>query len=1131
MQPFQQQQYRCGRDFVLPGIPVLLSPEWSDEDEDANTMQAPPSVEAETPAPVACMANNSPALSPRVRESPKVHFTSPAFVQQAVPRPPGINQLRGDEAMQNKFGRFFRVNGKASSGFTAGYSGTSCHDTAARKQHTSFKDQPLECWPADSRERDDGDSPPHQIIGSFVSGRGRGDLPSEVGSLFVSSTHHFLCYRDDESSSTSSVSSSSSDTHRTRMSGGFPSSSSYYRQKRASMGPFSHRSTQVRGPTGGGGSAQQSLAQSYGIDAGPSVFVRAPQQNPSMMATTATGYSVLTMAASAAPSMFHTFHEDDVSCNMTDFRHDSTAEFHLNDVAVPSMRFNGAPVRGSNGGAPGALFYSRGGKTNATHASAADTHDKSSNHTIRRVSDDGGLKPGSLSNEHEDSFYTTVDNALYETHIHRLASHSPNAVVRVSTDAFCMPPINASQAISDTREPQHEHEGAPHRGNNTNEGMQGEPTVSVSWTMSASEKASKRPSGIHAAPTEYPLLPNIEMSSAEASVTTGKGTPASHRSVGDVKHQGDAQDGGDDSRIKECETGFLESANPKPDIALGRDVRESARDDEGSIYPSMACIKATQFSSVSFSLRTPQSSGKPNSKQLNFRSRITPRGHGATTTPVVGATVSNQVSAVHECRGTGWTASSLEAPRSGDLGATDSSANRPSDAYGGGGKPGPNAALMDWDDYGLLAWFIKSSLRTYLEPVTPFSMSSGVRDGGRSAAEELVKVTDSVTPHTISKRAMLAISRAAPPATTPTQGSSNNAISHLGESPHTAVTLAEKTAPLDPLHHDSSPSSGTTLAMPQDQQMLRTPPHLVATTAAVETESGLPRSPPTASLPPPTTCRKLSVTTGEVGGSTPAATAAPSSVSGVPHATTAGMNLRSAPSNALNHVDEYFLSGFHTDLTVSGPQGDEGKAIDKVQVPPLQNISSPAGAEGSIKGADQRCLISISAGRRQSHPAISSFHSAGLHRRSGGRSCLHIMMPSSSVSSSAPVSTNSTMSTALAWRRMEGAQGRAHATLKDDDEVLTACTDMTDPNGEGIGGFSTLDACAVLLAENHTPSLSLRQVTSRRSASEDLRETGYAESSCRRSELTSSARMEEVQVPRSKPKPSQCSCQASPLQR
>ncbi|TPP54099.1 hypothetical protein CGC20_16555 [Leishmania donovani] len=924
-QPVQQPRPRRGSDFVLPEVPILESPEWSDEDDDINLMRTPSSVEAEARAPAARIADNPPTLSPAMHLPPMARGASPLFAHQMRHRrldvtTPAVTRPRGV---------------------------TPCSCDAARKQHTTLNVGPRECWPVDGHNGNHSDSPPQLSIGT---------------------------------------------------SGGSTDSSSYYEQQRASMGPFSHGSTQVGGLLGGGGCPQQPSAPSYGIEVGPSVF--------------------------AAPSIFHTFfHEDDGSYDMAGFHHDS---------ASASVGMIGASAGAANGGARVAASCSRERRTDATNSAAAGTHRDSSSHTITTASGGGGLQRGPFSNRHQGSFFTTVDEALYETHTHPTASRSPNAVVLVSSDAPPMHPMDAFQASKVTTDTQL--------------------------------------SGDHAALAEYVLLPRRDMSPMMPSVATAKSTPASNSGEGDT------------------------------------------RDNEGGLYPSMVWIKAKQLSSAPSSVPTPHSSAKPNTKRFNFRSRITPRGHGAATAPVAGATASNQAQAVSDRRCTDSTASSLEAPGGTGFGATDSVTNCTADA-GGGDRAGHNAVVIDWDDYGLLAWAIESPLRAYLESVAAFGAPGG--DGGAVAANKSVKVTDSVSSHTTSKKAALPISMKAS-STKPTRRWTDKVRPRRGESPHTAVTFVEETGPFAPVNGDKTPSSGATLAAPQCEPVPSTPPHLLATMAAVTTEFGRPQSPPTASLLSPPTYSMLAVTTGKVAGSsTPAAAAPPSSVSGEPSVATTAAGPRAAPSHTLSRPGEYFNS-FHTNLIITGSLGDEDNASDAVLVSPLPNMSSPAGAEGHMTDADQRRLSSISGGSRQNHPTIPSFQWPGQQRqqRNGGRMGPHILIPSSSASSSAAAASTSAASTALAWREMAGAQGSTLATLKDDYELLTVGTDVSSSNGGGTGGFVTLEARANLSAETQSSPANLGQAASGPPIIEDPREVGSVDNSRRRSEPASIVSAEEVQPPR-----------------
>ncbi|CBZ34095.1 hypothetical protein, unknown function [Leishmania donovani] len=1143
-QPVQQPRPRRGSDFVLPEVPILESPEWSDEDEDINLMRTPSSVEAEARAPAARIADNPPTLSPAMHLPPMARGASPLFAHQMAPPSAGCNYPCSYEAARvsdsrnaNEGNRRSCVNRKANGGGDTGDSVTPCSCDAARKQHTTLNVGPRECWPVDGHNGNHSDSPPQLSIGSFVSVRGRSCFPFDVGSLFVSSTHHLGCSGgdgdDDESSSAATGSSnSSSDTDRTRTSGGSTDSSSYYEQQRASMGPFSHGSTQVGGLLGGGGCPQQPSAPSYGIEVGPSVFVRVPQQNPSLLATPVVGRTGLMTAAEAAPSIFHTFfHEDDGSYDMAGFHHDSASASCRDDVAAPSMTLSGASAGAANGGARVAASCSRERRTDATNSAAAGTHRDSSSHTITTASGGGGLQRGPFSNRHQGSFFTTVDEALYETHTHPTASRSPNAVVLVSSDAPPMHPMDAFQASKVTTESQHQHQGATHNGNNNNNrDTRRRPTLPVSWNSSPPEKTSTQLSGDHAALAEYVLLPRRDMSPMMPSVATAKSTPASNSGVGDAKCRGDTRDGGKDSRLQEQGTRFLGSANPRPDILLGRDVTEGdIRDNEGGLYPSMVWIKAKQLSSAPSSVPTPHSSAKPNTKRFNFRSRITARGHGAATAPVAGATASNQAQAVSDRRCTDSTASSLEAPGGTGFGATDSVTNCTADA-GGGDRAGHNAVVIDWDDYGLLAWAIESPLRAYLESVAAFGAPGG--DGGAVAANKSVKVTDSVSSHTTSKKAALPISMKAS-STKPTRRWTDKVRPRRGESPHTAVTFVEETGPFAPVNGDKTPSSGATLAAPQCEPVPSTPPHLLATMAAVTTEFGRPQSPPTASLLSPPTYSMLAVTTGKVAGSsTPAAAAPPSSVSGEPSVATTAAGPRAAPSHTLSRPGEYFNS-FHTNLIITGSLGDEDNASDAVLVSPLPNMSSPAGAEGHMTDADQRRLSSISGGSRQNHPTIPSFQWPGQQRqqRNGGRMGPHILIPSSSASSSAAAASTSAASTALAWREMAGAQGSTLATLKDDYELLTVGTDVSSSNGGGTGGFVTLEARANLSAETQSSPANLGQAASGPPIIEDPREVGSVDNSRRRSEPASIVSAEEVQPPRNRRKSSHWRRHASPVER
>ncbi|CBZ27028.1 hypothetical protein, unknown function [Leishmania mexicana MHOM/GT/2001/U1103] len=1140
MQPVQQPRPRRGCDFVLPEIPILESPEWSDEDDDVNLTRTPLRVEAEARAPAARIAHNRPIFSPAMQLPPMVRVVSPLFAHQMAPPSTGFNHpcsyeasRVGDSCNVNEGNRRSCANRKANGGGDTGDSATSCNGDAVRKQHTTFTAGPRECWPFDGPNGDDSDSPPQLSIGSFVSVRGRSCFPFEVGSLFVSSTHHLGGDGDgngDDSESSSAATDSSSDTDRTRTSSGSTDSSSYYQQQRASMGPFSHGSTQVGGLLGGGGCPQQPSAPSYGIEVCPSVFVRVPQQNPSLLATPVAGRTGLMTAAEAAPSIFCTFfHEDDGSYDMTGFHHDSTSTSHQNDVAAPSMTLSGASARAANGVAPVAVSCSHEGSTDATDAPVAGTRHDPSNHTITTASGDGGLQRGPLSNRRQGSFFRTVDEALYETHVHPTASRSPNAVVLVSTNASPMHPMDVFQASSGTTEPQHQRQDATHNGNNSRDTRRRR-ALPVLWNPSPPEKTSTQLSGMHAALAEYVLLPKREMSPMMPSVATGKSAQASSSGVGDAQRQGDTQDGGKDSRIQEQGTRSLESANPRPRILLGRDVMEGTRDNEGGLYPSMAWIKAKQLSSAPSSVSASQSSGKRNTKRLIFRSRITPLGHGAATAPVAGATPMSQAPAVSERRCTDLTVSSLEPPGGTGFGATDSATNCAANV-GGGGSAGQNAVVMEWDEYGLLAWAIRSPLRTYIESAAAFGAPGG--DGGAGVANESVRVADSVASHTTGKKAALPISKKAS-STKPARRWTDKVRPRRGESPHTAVTFVEKTDPFAPANDHHTPSSDATLVAPQCKLVSSTPPHLLATMAAVTTEFGRPPSPPAAPLLSPTTYSMLAVTTGKVACSTPAAAAPPSSANGEPSVATTAVGPRAAPSHTLSRPDEYFLSSFHTNLIIAGSLGDEDNASDAVLVSPLPKISSPAGAEGHMTGADQRRLSSISGASRQNHPTIPSLQWPGQQRQqwSDGRTGHHILIPSSSASSSAAAASTSAASTALAWKGMTGAQGSTLATLTDDYELLTVDTDVTSTSGKGTGGFVTFDARANLSAETHSSPANLGQVASRRPIIEDPREVGFVDNSRhRRPEPVSIVSAEEVQPPRARRKSSHWRRHAPPRER
>ncbi|CAG9573929.1 hypothetical protein LMJF_22_0630 [Leishmania major strain Friedlin] len=1140
LQTVQQSWPRRGRDFVLPEVPILESPEWSDEDDDINRTRTPLSVETEARAPAARIADSRPMLSPAMRLPPMVRGASPPFAHQMAPPSAGFNHPCSYEAARvsdsrsaNEGNHRFCASRKANGGGDTGVSATPCSGDAARKQHSILNVGPRECWPVDGHNGDDSDSPPQMSIGPFVSVRGPSCFPFEAGSLFVSSTHHLGDDDDESSSAATGSSNSSSDTDRTRTSSDSTDSSSNYQQQRASMSPFSHGSTQVGGLLGGGGCPQQPSAPSYGIEVGPSIFVRLPQQNPSLLDTPVAGRTGLITAAEAAPSIFRTFfHEDDGSYDMTGFHHDSASAFHQDDTAALSMTLSAASARAANGGARVAISCGREGRADATNSAAAGTHQDSSNHTITTVSGDGGLQRGPLSNRRQGSFFTTVDEALYETHAHPTAPRSPNAVVLVSTDVSPMHHMDAFQASRGATEPQHQHQGATHNGNNDSRDTRRRRMQPALWHSSPPEKTSTQLSGIHAALAEYVLLPRREASPMMPSVATVKSTPASNSGVGDANRKGDTQDGDKDSRPQEHGTRFLESADPEPDILLGRDALEGGtRDNDGCLYPSMVWIKAKQLSSAPSSVRTSHSSAKPNTKRLNFRSRITPRGHRAAAAPVAGATASNQAPAVSERRCTDSTAFSLEAPDGTGFGATDSATNCTANAGGGGGRTGHNAVMMDWDEYGLLAWATKSPLRTCPESAAAFGARGG--DGGAGAANESVTVTDSAASHTTSRKATLPISVKASSAK-PTRRWTDKVRPRRGESPHTAVTFVEETAPFAPVNDDRSPSSGATLAAPPCEQAPSTPPHLLATMAAVTTESGRPQLLPTASLLCPTTYSMLAVTTGKVAGSgTPAATAPSPSVSGEPSVATTAAGPRAAPSHTLSPPGEYFFNSFHTNLTIAGSLGDEDNASDAVLVSPLPNMSNPADAEGHTTGAAQRRLSSINGGSRQNHPTIPSFQWLGQQRqqRNGGRTGSHIFIPSSSASSSAASASTSVASTALAWRGMKGAQGNTVATLKADYELLTVGADVTSVNGRRTGGFVALEARTNLSAEAQASPANLGRVASRRPIIEDPGDVESVDNSRRRSEPASIVSAEEVQPPRNRRKSPHWRLHASPAER
>ncbi|KAG5505425.1 hypothetical protein GH5_03445 [Leishmania sp. Ghana 2012 LV757] len=1118
-----------GRDFVLPNIPVLDSPEWSEEDNDINLTRTPPRAKAAGGASAPCSGNDSHVISPAMHVRPMARIAPPCVVNRIAPPSVGFNLRFGYEATRisqncnRKSGDGgVRLPRSAPVGGDTGSSASTCNGDAARKEHATFNGDALGCWLDGADTEEKSDSPPHLSIGSFTVARGGSRFFVPGGRRFVPPAHHFGGDGNESSrSATAGNSSISSDTDCSVVSSDSTDNTSVFRQQRPSMALFSRDPAKAGALLGGDGSPQRPSVPPGGVVVGSSTVVTRPPLHPWQPATDVAGPtgSGTGEAVSAAPSIFCTFfNEDDGSDCMAVFHGDSTSESRRNGPPPPSMTVSGAPALAANASASVFLHGSYGRVTEAANGMATGTHANWGNQAITTASGDGEVEQVPFKCHDRGSFFIAVGEGVHKTRALPAATCSPNAVLLAATDAASTYPMGASQADSCAEAPGRQRHSVAHSGS-SNQDTQRDPALPAWWQPSPPENTSAQRSCVYGALADYMLFPQRDAGSVAPSVATGQTTPAINRVVGDGLQQRYAQGSDEESKMQKRRTGVLESVSSRPSIMHALGVMGGGRDDEGSFCSSMVWTKATPLSSTPPAEPTPSSSATLNTERFHFRSRIAPRGHGAAAFAASSglASAGSQILAVSERSCTGQTGAmtfSLETPYGDGIGATDSAASP--DADDGGGSYGDSTVVVDGDEYGLVAWASRSPLRT--RPASTLSL--GASGGDIGAANEPAGATDSVVVHVATKAAVLPMATQ-PSSTIQRRMMTSNVRPRRSATPNTAVRVVETAGPFTPgIHHDT-PSAITTRALPQSQPSPRTPPHLIMTMPAETIESSRPKSSSIMSQRPTATFSMMPVTARIARCGPPAATVPPLGVIDEPSPGFALGSLAVASSHVTRRNAEYFHC-FRRSLAISGASGGEGSTNERVPVSPLPNMPSSANAEWQKMDTDQRRLSSISGGsciKTSTPPPFRPWPPPlqPVHRQKSREAAPHFTISASSASTAAAATVIFAATPASAPKYVTGNRGGVLATAEDDCELLTIGVDVPKASGGRAGGSVTSDGYTTLSAQSQPVPKNAVAVASGCFANEDLGERGFVHSSGHHSHSVVIVSAEEVQSPRTRP--------------
>ncbi|KAG5479595.1 hypothetical protein CUR178_03356 [Leishmania enriettii] len=1063
-----------GSDFVLPNIPLLDSPEWSEEDNDINL---------------------------RVRyEATRISHN--------------CNRKSGDGGV--------RLPRSAPVGGDTGNSSSTCDGDAARKEHATFNGDALGCWLDDADTVEKSDSPPHLSIGSVKVARGGSCFFFPGGLRFVPPAHHFGVDGNESShSATAGNSNSSSDTDCSVVSSDSTDSTSVFRQQRPSMALFSRGPAEAGVLLGGDGSPQRPSAPPGGIAVGPSTVVTRPPPHPWLLATDVAGStgSGTGETVSAAPSIFCAFfNEDDGSDHMAVFHGDITSESRRNGLPPSSTTVSSAPTLAANASAFVFLPGSYGRVTEEANGMATGTHANWGNQADTTASGDGEVEQGPFNCRDRGSFFIAVGEGVQETRALPAAACSPNAVLLAATDAASTYPMGASQADSCAAVPGRQRRSVAHSGS-SNQDTQRDPALPAWWQPAPPENTSARRSSVYGALADYMLFPHSDADSMAPSVATGQTTPAINRVVGDGLQQRYTQGSDEESKMRKRHTRVLESLSSQPSIMHALGVMGGSRYDEGSFCSGMVWTKATPFSSTPPAAPTLSSSATLDTERFHFRSRIAPRGYGAASFAASAglASAGSQILAASESGCTGRARAmtfSLETPYGDGVGATDSAASP--DAGDGGGSSGDSTVVVDGDEYGLVAWTTRSPLRTRLAS----TLSLGASGGDIGAANVPAGATGSVVVHTATKAAVLPMATK-PSSTIQTRMVTSNVRPRRSAALNTAVRVVETAGPFTPdIHHDT-PSASTTRALPQSQPSPRTPPHLIMRMPAEAIESSRPKSSSIMSLRSTATFSMMPVAARIAGCGPPAATVPPLSVIEEPSHGFALGNLAAASSHVTRRSAEYFHC-FRRSLALSGAPGGEGSTNERVPLSALPNMRSPANTEWQKMDTDQRRLSSISGGsciKTTTPPPFRPWPPSPqlVHRQKSREAAPHFTIPASSASTAAAATVIFALTPTPASKYVTGNQGGVLATAEDDCELLTIGVDVPKGSGGRAGGSVASDGYTILSAQSQPVPKNAVAVASECVGNEDLGERDSVHGSGHHSHSVVIVSAEEVQSSGTRP--------------
>ncbi|KAK7197145.1 hypothetical protein NESM_000659700 [Novymonas esmeraldas] len=1123
MRPVQQRRMRRGCDFVLIDVPVLDSPEWSDEDQ-IDMRRTPPHMRAAAAAQAAAAAARQlpyrGMFSPAALMPPMGRFASPMMVQSVAPPQAGFNHPGSYEAAArrhhgrgganaaiaaNRIARHERRARGGGVGFgdvcddrttaaaaataTRVCSGAAWSDTDGGGSSRGDDEEEAEEEDEEQEEEDSGAVSPLQPgIGSFAVPHTHSRFRFHGGSLFFHTSRHagLDAGREDEDED-EAVATSDDSSDESRHSRDSTSSSSFGVQRHGSIGFSSHDHTHIGVAVDGDGHGLQQRrrppAPSYGGEPAPSLVAGGLPQPPSEHAAARPGL-LTTTTVSAAPSIFRTFFDDEDGdedggngsrvggCVYGPSHHhhgDSVSASHRNGAAPPSMMVSAFPMPAAVAAVAvvGAADAAAGGATaSAVVPFSYGRQTDTVTHTAT----------GTESNSGNQTDTVTMGGDAAQPHHHHHGAFSNKrqgsflmAMEEVPHDA---PRTNA--ALPRSPNPAAVSVEAPHRyGGDMSTGQH-----------DANSRPSRRsPTGLRERASGQPRA-GLHGASAEAAHPFWRdGSPAAPSGLGERRRRttpgdrGGADDRGcdEESWAQEQRSRFQESVYSRRHGARGGDAVEVSRDEEsGFFYPGAAWARAPQHTGVPLSAAPapPSLSSKmsPN-ERANFRHRIAPRGQATAALPPAPTS-----SSTTSRRGSAAVDGVVLSPELVGVHGRSS-----------GGFVGAVAGAGERDEYGLLAWAGGSPLRS----------SGGVADaaGSDGGAEVVV----------VAGQSSASRSGAVGTAAQPLSAKAARRVSHGGASPHTAVVTIVDGADISAAvqaHHTSHVSTPAASSTTQDAH-------------------SRPRSPSTtASLLFPAAYSMVAVMAGTAGSST---TTQSGSVAW--RTSSEADAVRTARANSLYQNDDYcllnsFRGGVPLASSTTRSGGDDGASDGRAPLSPWPMPPGSPRAGVHMMGDDQRRLSGSSAGDGAHHnyPTSLSTPTCGQQQQqqqqrpvlppvSGKAAPLHASVPALASQPAAPRAAPATPSS-------RGAVHPEHVSAPDsleDDYELLSLEDEVVIVATAAGGCG--DGLATF-APRSVPAAA-RKVGVVRSTVDEVCDGGDSiENSSRRQRSTSIVSAEEVQAPR-----------------